>query len=297
MRRTAGGFDRRRQRLPRLAAALCLGLFAAWAGISDAAATTPTRPHISPRVITLAPSATELVYAAGAGADIVGTVLRSDYPADALAIPRIGDGIQFSEESILTLHPTLVVGWQPTDGTRSLERRLAPLGVPLVYANPKSLDDIPALIRALGERLGTGATADAAARGLERRIRALRPAQPPPQTVFIEISADPLYTLGRDPLTNDLLARCGGVNPYADGAIPAPQVSVESVLHLNPRVLIMSPYGRETLAARRAWWTQHGLAAAHAGRIYAVDPDLLHRPGPRLVDAAEAICADLRNSR
>lgn len=311
-RRTACGFGGMRRRIPSLASAACLALCAAWAllaspGIARAqagttvqaapAATGTARHGTPPRVITLAPSATELVYAAGAGADIVGTVLRSDYPPEARAIPRIGDGIQFSEETILTLRPTLVVGWLPSDGTRSLARRLAPLGVPLVYANPKSLDDIPALIRDLGERLGTRATADAAARGLERRIRALRPAPPPPQTVFIEISADPLYTLGRDPLTNDLLTRCGGTNPYATHAIPAPQVSVESVLHLNPQVLIVSPYGRETLAARRAWWAQHGLAAALAGRIYAVDPDLLHRPGPRLVDAAEAICADLRDSR
>ncbi len=113
----------------------------------------PRTPR-TPRIITLAPNATELVYAAGAGADIVGTVLRSDYPADALSIPRIGDGIQFSEETILTLHPTLVVGWQPSDGSRSLARRLAPLGVPLIYADPKSLDDIPALIRDAGRTPG-----------------------------------------------------------------------------------------------------------------------------------------------
>ncbi len=72
---------------------------------------------------------------------------------------------------------------------------------------------------------------------------------------------------------------------------------MESVLHLNPQVLIVSPYGGETLAARAGWWTRHGLAAARADRIYAIDPDQLHRPGPRLVDAAEAICADLRKAR
>ncbi|MGB3426434.1 MAG: cobalamin-binding protein [Castellaniella sp.] len=283
--RTAVVLSAWRQRLPRLAAAVCLGLVgAAWAAPP-------------PRIVTLAPNATELVYAAGAGADIVGTVLRSDYPPEARDIPRVGDGIQFSEELILTLRPTLVIGWQPSDGSRSLAQRLAPLGVPLIYTDPKSLDDIPSLIRDLGARLGTQRAAEDTARGLERRIRALRPAPPPPQTVFIEISADPLYTLGRDPLTNDLLARCGGVNPYADSAIPAPQVSVESVLSLNPQVLILSPYGRDTLAARQAWWAQHGLAAAHADRIYAIDADQLHRPGPRLVDAAEAICADLRDSR
>jgi len=305
-RRTAGDSGFRRQRLTRAATACCLGLCLAWGGLTGPAAAqtnpvaaqpAPAVPLPPPRIITLAPNATELVYAAGAGADIVGTVLRSDYPPEARAIPRVGDGIQLSEETILTLHPTLVVAWVPTEGTRSLAERLAPLNVPLIYANPKSLDDIPALIRDLGTRLHTESTAEPAARALERRIDALQPAPPPPQTVFIEISADPLYTLGRDPLTNDLLARCGGLNPYAASPIPAPQVSVESVLVLNPHVVVLSPYGKQTLAARRAWWAQHGLEAAHAGHIYAIDPDLLHRPGPRLVDAAEQLCADLRAAR
>lgn len=271
-------------------------------GTSSATAAGPadsavSRPASLPRVVTLAPSVTELVYAAGAGADIVGTVLRSDYPPAAGNIPRIGDGIQISDESILALHPTLVVGWYPTDASRALADRLQPLGIPVMYADPKSLDDIPALIRQLGNRLGTQPTAEAAAAALQRRIRALRPAPPPQQKVFIEISTDPLFTLGRDPLINDLLARCGGVNPYADSRAAAPQVSVESVLHLDPQALIVSPYGRETLAARTQWWARHGLTAARHGRVYAIDPDWLHRPGPRLVDAAEAICRDLRESR
>lgn len=301
-RRTAGGFGGMRRILGLTAAAICLGLGTVWAGIAVAATTradtaaTHDAATPPPRIITLAPNATELVYAAGAGADIIGTVLRSDYPPEARAIPRVGDGIQFSEELILTLRPTLVVAWQPSDGTQSLAQRLVPLGVPLIYVDPKSLDDIPKLIRDLGARLGTQATADQAAHDLKRRIEALQPAPPPSQTVFIEISADPLYTLGRDSLTNDLLTRCGGVNPYAGSAIAAPQVSVESVLHLNPQVLIVSPYGRDTLAARQAWWAHHGLKAAHTGRIYAIDADALHRPGPRLIDAAETICADLRDS-
>lgn len=290
MRRpAAGGFGGMWRCLPRLAAAVCLGLGVAWAGLAGAA--TP------PRVITLAPSATELVYAAGAGADIVGTVLHSDYPPAAREIPRIGDGIQASEESVLALRPTLVVAWYPTDATRALAQRLLTLDTPLIYANPKSLDDIPTLIRQLGERLGTRAQADAAADALQQRIDHLRPAQPPAQTVFIEVSTDPLYTLGHDPLVNDLLDRCGGINLYANSRVAAPQVSVESVLHLNPQVLIMSPYGRDTLAARTRWWSDHGLAAARQGRIYAIDPDWLHRPGPRLVDAAEAICYDLNLSK
>lgn len=284
--------------------ALLLTLSLMWLAPAAAQATAPqTAPPSGdridprPRVVTLAPNATELVYAAGAGADIVGTVLHSDYPPPARAIPRIGDGVQASEESILALRPTLVVAWYPTDANRALARRLQALDIPLIYADPKTLDDIPALIRDLGRRLGASSRADATASDLQRRIERLRPAAPPAQTVFIEISTDPLYTLGRDPLINDLLKRCGGRNLYADSRVAAPQVSVESVLHLNPHVLIMSPYGSETLEARTRWWAGYGLAAARQGRVHAIDPDWLHRPGPRLVDAAEAICHDLNQDR
>ena len=304
--REAGSSDSWRC-FPRSLVPVCLGLCIAWAGLASPAvaqtaatgssAVTDTVPASQARVVTLAPNATELVYAAGAGHAIVGTVLRSDYPPEARTLPRIGDGIQFSEESILTLKPTLVIAWTPTNSTRSLEQRLSPLGVPLIYANPKSLTDIPALIRDLGDRLGTAAEADKTADELERRIAALQPAPPPQQTVFFEISVDPLYTLGHDPLTNDLLAHCGGINPYAHSVGAALPVSVESVLHQNPQVLIMSPYGRQTLAARQIWWAQHGLPAALAGHVYAIDPDLLHRPGPRLIDAAEILCKDLNQAK
>jgi iron complex transport system substrate-binding protein/vitamin B12 transport system substrate-binding protein len=310
---TAGGMrETRRAAWARIlpaaqAVALTIALAGGLAGQAVAAIAAPPAaggppavgesPATRPRLVTLAPSVTELVYAAGGGADIIGTVLNSDYPPAARAIPRIGDGIQYSDETILALRPTLVLAWQPTDATRALAARLGALGVPLLYADPRKLDDIPGLIRQLGARLGTQAAANAAASALQGRIDRLRPVPPPAPSVFIEVSADPLFTLGRDPLINDLLARCGGRNPYADSRLAAPQVSLESVLHLDPQVMILSPYGRDTLAARTRWWAQHGLAAAHQGRVYAIDPDWLHRPGPRLVDAAEAICADLRDSR
>lgn len=272
-----------------LLAALCFGVAAgptAWGR-------TPDRP----RVITLSPSATELVYAAGGGNDLVGADRSSDYPPAVKQLPRVGDVMQLNDEAILSLRPTLVVGWQPTGDVAALAARLAGLNIPLIYANPKSLDDIPALIRDLGERLGTQDEADRAARRLEHRIRALRAPPGPPQTVFIEVSPDPLYTLGNDPIINDLLVRCGGRNPYAGSRIAAPQVSVESVLHLNPDAVIMSPFAGDTLQARQAWWAQRGLRAARDGRFYAIDPDWLHRPGPRLVDAAEAMCRDLGGHR
>jgi iron complex transport system substrate-binding protein/vitamin B12 transport system substrate-binding protein len=272
-----------------LLAALCFGAaanHAAWARSPD-----------RPRVITLSPSATELVYAAGAGDDLVGTDRSSDYPPAVKPLPRVGDVMQLNDEAILALRPTLVVGWQPSGDAAALAARLAGLNVPLIYADPKNLDDIPKLIRSLGERLGTRDEADAAARRLEGRISALQAPPGPLRTVFVEVSPDPLYTLGDAPIINDLLARCGGRNPYAGSRIAAPPVSVESVLPLNPVVVIMSPFAGDTLQARRAWWARRGLPAARDGRFYAIDPDWLHRPGPRLVDAAEAVCRDLRSGR
>ncbi|HEX7387018.1 MAG TPA: cobalamin-binding protein [Castellaniella sp.] len=265
-------------------AALCL------ASITPAAAA-------SPRVITLAPSVTELVFAAGAGADVVGTDRNSNYPPAVQALPHVGDVMQLDDEAILALRPTLVIGWQPSPNTSALAERLKRLKVPLIYANPQSLEDIPTLIRSLGRRLGTERVANQEASHLEQQIRQLHAPRAKVQSVFIEVSADPLYTLGKDPLINDILRHCGGRNLYADSRIAAPQVSVESVLHLNPDVVIMSPEGHNTLQARRSWWARYGLPAAKDGHFYAIASDWLHRPGPRLVDAAVALCRDLESSR
>jgi iron complex transport system substrate-binding protein/vitamin B12 transport system substrate-binding protein len=305
MTRIAGLWRKRCGRLPlarrlpalALASLLAAGLPGLAAATGAGLENTASKPQGRPRIVTLAPNATELIYAAGAGADIVGTVRDSDYPAAARGLPRVGDGIQFSDETILALHPTLVVAWQPTARTAGLARRLQDVGVPLIYTDPQGLDDIPRLVRSLGARLGTQGPAEAAAARLEARLRDLHPPAGPAQTIFIEISAEPLYTLGRDPLVNDLLARCGGRNLYAQARVAAPQVSVEAVLELNPQVIVLSPYGQESLEARTQWWARHGLAAARAGHVFAIDADWLHRPGPRLVDAAEALCRDLRDSQ
>lgn len=279
------------------AAALVLsGSVSLATGAADRQAAPLTLATPPLRIITLAPSATELVFAAGAGAHIVGTVLSSDYPAAARAILRIGDGIQINTEALLALKPDIVVGWQASGAVRALAAVLEPLNIPLIYVDPKSLADIPREVRLLGTQLGTEDRANQAATALQHRIDALTPGDKT-LSVFLEISAEPLYTLGKDPLINDMLARCGGRNLYADSTIAAPQVNVESVLHRRPDALIVSPYGRETLAARQEFWRTLRLPAALAGHVYAINPDWLHRPGPRMIDAAETLCTDLAQAR
>jgi iron complex transport system substrate-binding protein/vitamin B12 transport system substrate-binding protein len=240
-----------------------------------------------------------MVFAAGAGNRIVGTVASSDYPPQARHIPRVGNGIELDTERIVALRPDLVLAWQPSGATRALAPLLARLRIPLVYVQPRSLRDIPAEIAALGRRLGTAAQADRDARDLSGRIAALaarytdRTAVP----TFIEVGAAPLYTLGKDPLINDVLHVCGGVNIFAGAAIPAPQVSIERVLQARPQAIIIPSADAHRVSDRTRYWARLALPAALARHVYGIDPDTLFRPGPRLVDAAQTLCRDLDRAR
>jgi iron complex transport system substrate-binding protein/vitamin B12 transport system substrate-binding protein len=246
------------------------------------------------RAVTLAPHATELVYAAGAGAALAGTVRGSDYPPQARALPSIGDGVLPDAERVAALRPDLLVAWLP-GAMQSLQPVLDALHVPVFYSDPRTLADIPRDIRALGRLFGTTATADANAAALQARLDRLQAqyAGRAPVRVFIEAGREPLYSLNRSSIVNDAVRLCGGVNVYADNAAVAPQVTVESVLEKRPGAVIVGTGGTERLDASRLAWRQAGLPAALAGHVYGIDADLLYRPGPRLVDAAEALCGQL----
>ncbi|MGB3290214.1 MAG: cobalamin-binding protein, partial [Burkholderiaceae bacterium] len=251
------------------------------------------------RAITLAPHITELVFAAGAGRHIVGTVSSSDFPAQAKSIPRIGDGINANVEKTLALRPDVVIAWLPSGAAQTLAPTLSRLDIPLLYSRPQGLDDIPAQILRFGKLFGTEATALPAAQGLEARIAALRADHAGARTVsvFIEVGASPLYTIGADPLLNDALRSCGGVNIYADTAIAAPQVSAESVLVKRPQVVIAPASDGARVDEARRRWAALGLPAAQQGHVYGIDPDAFFRPGPRLVDATQALCSYLDRAR
>ena len=250
------------------------------------------------RAITLAPHATELVYAAGAGDYLAATIRGSDYPPAARQVPVIGDGMQPDAERVAAVRPDLLIAWQPAPA-QALTGVMNKLGVPVFYSDPLTLSAVPGAVERMGVLFGTEAHARPAAQALRDRLAALtsRYAGRRPVRVFVQAGLDPIYTLNDSSIVSDALRVCGGVNVFGHAPIVAPQVTLESVLASRPEAVLAGVTGPDETAANLAAWQALGLPAARAGHVYGVDADMLYRPGPRLIDAAEQICADLDRLR
>ncbi|NIF45693.1 cobalamin-binding protein [Burkholderia sp. Tr-862] len=268
----------------------------------DDTGNTVTLPAPAQRVISLAPHATELVYAAGGGAKLVGTVTYSDYPPAAQAVPRVGDNKALDLERIAALKPDLIVVWRHGNAERQTDA-LRALHIPLFFSEPKHLDDVATSLRQLGTLLGTAPVADAAAASFSRDIAALRAryAARASVTMFFQVWDRPLTTLNGEHLFNEVIALCGGRNVFAALKPLAPSVTDEAVLAANPEAIVTTSAGATrsdaplpSLARWRAW---PALTAVARNNLFAIDGDLLTRPSPRIAQGAAALCEDLDAAR
>jgi iron complex transport system substrate-binding protein len=249
------------------------------------------------RIVSLAPHATELLFAAGAGGQVVGVLKGSDAPPAANALPVIGDVYALDLERIVTLAPDLVVTWPYT--TAPQVAALRGRGVAVFSSDPRTIDAIAQDVERLGELAGTAPVAQRAAADFRTRLAGLGAAAKgkPVLRVFYEIWDAPLYTIGGPHLITQALALCGGANVFADLALPAPTVGVEAVLAAKPDVIIAGTDG----AARPPWldawkrWPQ--LPAARERHLFVVDANLLHRSGPRFAEGVAQLCAALDRAR
>lgn len=237
------------------------------------------------RIVTLTPHAAELVYAAGGGDRLVGTVDHSDHPAPARELPRVGDALQLNPESLLALRPDLIIGWQAGAMT-GVEPALRAVGIPVFYSAPRRLTDIPDNLEKLGILMGTRDVARPAAAELRQRIAALerRHAGADTLTVFVQIGMHPLYTLNDTHIVSDVLRVCGAHNIAGAHQVIAPMVALETVLAARPDI-ILTP---RDLPAAADYWRRY--APALRAPLLAIEGDLMYRPGPRLVTGAEALC-------
>lgn len=243
------------------------------------------------RIAALAPHLVEMLYLLGAGDRIVVTVAHADHPPAARSIPRVGDAFTLSLEGLVAARPELVLAWgDALDGSR--RARLETLVPELWVSEPRDLDAVADELERLARRLGTGDAEVAAFRarlaaldaGLAERL-ADRLAGAPPPRVLALAAVDPPVALGSGSFVDDLLERCGAVNALGAESAATVPLSREALLVMGvDHVLPLLPTtGREDLDR----------LLGPGVDLLSVDPDLLARPGPRLLDGAERLCADL----
>jgi iron complex transport system substrate-binding protein len=250
------------------------------------------------RIIALAPSITELVYAAGAGEKLAGVPRFSDFPAAAAALPQIGDASSIDAERVLSLRPDLLIGWKSGNRLPDIAR-LERLGLKVFMIEPVVLADLPRVLRAIGLLAGTAPAADVAARAFDDGVEALRArhAGAARIRVFYEIWHQPLMTVNRDHIISDVLRLCGGDNIFAGLPVLTPVVSLEAVTARRPQVVLGggSAVSAEELASL---WRKHaGLTGLRDLPVLRVDPDAIQRQTPRVLQGAQAVCAHLEAVR
>ena len=250
------------------------------------------------RIIALSPGATELVYAAGAGGQLVAAVTFSDYPEAAQKLPRVGSYNRFDLEAILSLKPDLLIGWHSGNPLEQLAQ-LESLGLKVYYSELRGFADVATTLRRLGTLAGTQLIAEDAAHHFETGIEALRQrySDAPPVTVFQQIWENPLMTVNNEHLISEATRLCGGVNVFGELPRLAARIDHEAVIAADPEAIVAGGMGEENRDWLDAWLPFSGLTAVKRNNLFFVPPSTLQRPTPRLLDGTRLLCQHLETAR
>jgi iron complex transport system substrate-binding protein len=253
--------------------------------------------HFSRRIISLSPSITELVYAAGAGDKLVGADLYSDYPCAVKSTPRIGDASSLDLERIVALEPDLVIAWRSGSAAADI-RRLERLGLNVAATEANSLEDIPRLLRLIGQWAGTSMEAESAAGIYENELRHIRNSYAGRKKVGVVqlIWREPLMTVNGNHIISDIISICGGVNLFASAPALTPVIGMENLLEAHPQAIVssISPQLNRGEMRSEGWI---GGGAMESGEMIFIHPDLIHRQTPRILQAVRKVCEELEKVR
>ena len=238
------------------------------------------------RVVSLAPSLSEIVVELGSADLLVGVLDAGERPAELKDLPSVGRYGQLDMERLLSLKPDLLLLWPGSVGPAQRDQ-LKRLNIPIYVAEPHRLNELTAQIEAIAARLGRPERGVTWASDLRQRLDALRQRyrRDKPLRVFYQIWDRPLYTVGGEQIISDALEVCGAHNVFADLKLPAPQVSVEAVLQRNPEVILVGDQAQ--LDAWRAW---PQVAAVAQGHLRLVTDKGLERPSGQMVGATARLC-------
>lgn len=240
----------------------------------------------APRVVSLAPSLTEIVVELQAADLLVGMLDGGDRPPALAAVPSVGRYGQIDMERLLSLKPDLLLLW-PGSVPAAQRDQLKRLGIATYTAEPHGIDELIEQIEAIGVQLGRAEQGRAHAQQLRQQVQALRTHyhREPPLQVFYQVWDKPLYTVGGGQIVSDALAVCGARNVFADLELPAPQISLEAVLLRNPQVILASD--QRQLDAWKAW---SQVDAVRNGRLLRVPDKGLERPSGQMIEATARLC-------
>ena len=283
--------------------------------VTDDTGQRVTLPHQPERIVSLAPGATEMLFAAGVGDRLVATVDFSDEPAAAKRVPRIGDVTAIDMERLVALRPDVVVVW-PGGGNPAQIEKIARLGIPIYRQQVNRLADLPASLRRLGALNSDGSVAEQAASALTAELARIAreygggagaaaakaagakaaevPAAGAPPTVLLEVWNRPIYTVGGTQLMSDALTLCGVRNVFGDLRELGPIIDTEAVIARNPDIIVAAAPPGEGASWLAEWRRFGSLKAVKTGRLVAFEDPRLVRLGPSVVAAAEALCRALR---
>ena len=243
------------------------------------------------RIVSLAPSITEILFALGLNAQIVGVTDFCDYPPEANQKPKVGYSNP-NLESLLGLHPDLVLA--PKTFLRAeLLVKLEQLKIPSYILEAKSVEDIFSQIQTIGRMVNRSPIADSLATTLRQRIAAIktRTADLPRPRVLYVINSNPLISVGPGSFIHQIFELAGAINIAAEAPTPYPRLSMEVVIGQDPEIIIFPVGQAEGIpeSEQQSWHRWDSLSAVKHGRLYQISADLMNRPGPRIVDALEAL--------
>ena len=243
------------------------------------------------RIVSLAPSITEMLFAIEAGEQLVGVTDFCDYPSEALKKPKVGYSNP-NLESLVALQPDLVMA--PNDFLKpDVIVKLEQLKIPVFILADKNVEGIFAHIQTLGRIVGRSPKADAVAMELRKQVTAIqqRVQGAAPVRVLYVLNSQPLITVGPGSFIDQLIAMAGGVNVAAKSATPYPRLSMETVLHEDPEILVF-PVGKAegiSESEQQTWRQWTTMTAVKRGRLHQISADWLNRPGPRIARGLEAL--------
>ncbi len=281
-----------------LAAASWSLLASAEISVTDDTGAAVTLKQQARRIVTLAPHLAETLFAAGAGARLVGTVDYSDYPEAAKKVPRVGGYSRVDLEAVVALKPDLIIAWYSGNAPANIEK-LRGFGFPVYVSQPDRIEDVAREIERIGRLAGTSPAADAAAENFRARLDGLRREYEKKARVrtFYQIWKQPLSTVGGRQIISSVIRLCGGDNVFGDLQALAPVVSVEAVVSTDPEAIVASGMGEARPEWLDDWKRWPAITAVARNNLFFVPPELIQRHTPRLLDGAEVLCRHLQSAR